>query len=124
VKLFAENLFPKQKKIRSDSKLSQNINSELCKMNLRLEMAKFSSIFEAYESEQNSKFIVGYNLSSQQLFFSNVSKINPNSKFTPMNEINIKNSPMVYFYTLKRHCLKESAYLQKKFIGLTKNLLD
>ena len=94
-------------------------------MNLRLEMAKFSSIFEAYESEQNSKFIVGYNLSSQQLFFSNVSKINPNSKFTPMNEINIKNSSMVYFYILKRHCLKESAYLQKKiywinekFIGL------
>lgn len=118
VKLFAENLFFKPKKFRSDSKLNQSINSELCKMNLKLEMAKFSSIFEAYESEQKSKFLVGYNLNSQQLFFSNISKTNTNSKFTKMNATNMKKSSMVYKQSNILQIIGIDFLIQKNFFFL------
>lgn len=110
MKLFADNLFPASslssrvstKKIRSDSKTEQNLNAELCKLNLKLEISKFSSIFETYEWEKNCSILVGYNLNTQQLFFTPIAKANPKSKFIKMNKNEMRNSSLVQKFQQKK----------------------
>lgn len=86
VKIFADNLFPDLQDITTFSKTHQTLITEFCKMNLRLEIGKFSSIFEAYENKKQCKILVGYNIDQQQLFFTAISKVCPTSEFRPFNE--------------------------------------
>jgi len=80
-KLFADNLFPEYKNFISFSKDDQLLVKESFKMNLHLEVGKLSSIFEIYENRKKCKILVGYNLDHNVLFFTNISRTCPTSKF-------------------------------------------
>jgi hypothetical protein len=91
-KLFADNLCPESKNIASFSKEDQMLASESCKMNLRLEISKLSSIFEVYENKKSCRILVGYNLDQNMLFFTNISRACPTSKFKLNNAVNLNNA--------------------------------
>lgn len=125
VKLFADNLFPEAKKIQSDSKSdAQSLSTERYKMNLKLEMCKFSSIFEAYESVKACKFLVGYNLTKQQLFFAPIPKSNPKSAFRRMNETDLGNSSLVQKFQKKKYLINKLADLKVKEFNFELNTVE